>query len=107
MRLRQTANRKSKTKASRSIFPAISCLPFPVDERIDKNWLFSIVVEYIWDRMLQYDAFHYAGHERIDEGELDAISDYRKPTVCEHCSDECFTPSTDGMEGLISLVHVA
>ena len=109
MHLRQKAKGKRKRMASWSIFPAISRLPFPVTWI--KNWLFSNVVKYVRDRMLQYDGFYYARHETIDAGDVKAQTS-QKPTRQELISgfrtmkqayEYCYSP-LDGI--FIACAHL-
>ena len=104
MPLRQTAKDKRQKEENGLVINFSHHFTFAFSRDVNKNWLFSNVVKYVRDRMLQYDGFYYARHETIDAGDVKAQTS-QKPTRQELISgfltmkqayEYCYSP-LDGM----------
>ena len=74
-----TAKSKRQKEENGLVINFSSLFTFAFSRDVNKNWLFSNVVKYVRDRMLQYDGFYYARHETIDAGDVKAQTS-QKPT---------------------------
>lgn len=77
MPLRQTAKDKRQKEENGLVINFSHHFTFAFSRDVNKNWLFSTVVKYVRDHMLQYDGFYYARHKTIAGGEVKSHTSQR------------------------------